>query len=102
MLAVLGHRAGTKFGKADYKTMSENAEARDNQADAAKDAAKDAFSPDEKPATAIISTQTSTTEPPFRVPPATAIAGVLIRDWADGKIGYGRDESLSPAQKNNL
>jgi NAD+ diphosphatase len=26
-------------------------------------------------------------DPPFRVPPLTAIAGVLIRDWAEGKIG---------------
>ncbi|KAF8886027.1 NUDIX hydrolase domain-like protein [Infundibulicybe gibba] len=30
-------------------------------------------------------------EPPFRVPPATAIAGVLIRDWAEGKIGFAPD-----------
>ncbi|KAK1234594.1 NADH pyrophosphatase [Marasmius sp. AFHP31] len=27
-------------------------------------------------------------EPAFRVPPATAIAGVLIRDWAEKKIGF--------------
>uniref|UniRef100_A0A0W0FJF1 Uncharacterized protein n=1 Tax=Moniliophthora roreri TaxID=221103 RepID=A0A0W0FJF1_MONRR len=27
-------------------------------------------------------------EPPFRVPPATAIAGMLIRDWAERKIGF--------------
>ena len=25
-------------------------------------------------------------EPPFKFPPVTAIAGVLIKDWADGKI----------------
>ncbi|KAG6886327.1 hypothetical protein C0993_006737 [Termitomyces sp. T159_Od127] len=27
-------------------------------------------------------------EPPFRLPPVTAIAGVLIRDWLEGKIGF--------------
>ncbi|KAL0579597.1 NADH pyrophosphatase, partial [Marasmius crinis-equi] len=27
-------------------------------------------------------------EPAFRIPPATAIAGVLIRDWAEKKIGF--------------
>jgi NAD+ diphosphatase len=27
-------------------------------------------------------------EPPFRIPPTTAIAGVLIRDWAMGKVKF--------------
>ncbi|KAF5357367.1 hypothetical protein D9758_005902 [Tetrapyrgos nigripes] len=27
-------------------------------------------------------------EPPFRIPPTTAIAGVLIRDWAVGKVKF--------------
>ncbi|KAJ3720091.1 NUDIX hydrolase domain-like protein [Lentinula raphanica] len=27
-------------------------------------------------------------EPPFRVPPTTAIAGVLIKDWAEGKVRF--------------
>lgn len=26
--------------------------------------------------------------PPFRLPPTTAIAGVLIRDWVEGRISY--------------
>jgi NAD+ diphosphatase len=26
-------------------------------------------------------------DPPFRVPPLTAVAGVLIKDWAEGRIG---------------
>lgn len=34
-------------------------------------------------------------EETFRLPPATAIAGVLIRDWAAGKIGFG-NEVVSP------
>lgn len=27
-------------------------------------------------------------DPPFRVPPTTAIAGVLIKDWAEGKVQF--------------
>jgi NAD+ diphosphatase len=27
-------------------------------------------------------------DPPFKLPPTTAIAGVLIKDWVDGKIGF--------------
>jgi NAD+ diphosphatase len=34
-------------------------------------------------------------EPPFRVPPMTAIAGVLIRHWAEGKM-------QATLQKGNL
>ncbi|KAL5528609.1 NPY1_1 [Sanghuangporus sanghuang] len=37
--------------------------------------------------------------PAFRLPPATAIAGVLIRDWANGKIGAGGWNAL---KKGNL
>ena len=36
--------------------------------------------------------------PPFRVPPSSAIAGVLIRDWVEGKIGSGGWRG----RKNNL
>lgn len=38
-------------------------------------------------------------EPPFRVPPTTAIAGVLIKDWAEGKVQFP-PFSLTP--KGNL
>ncbi|KAJ7582815.1 NUDIX hydrolase domain-like protein [Mycena floridula] len=34
-------------------------------------------------------------EPAFRVPPTTAIAGVLIRDWAEGRINF-----TTPVQSN--
>lgn len=34
-------------------------------------------------------------EPPFRIPPTTAIAGMLIRDWAERKIGF------PPIEKGN-
>ncbi|KII92689.1 hypothetical protein PLICRDRAFT_172748 [Plicaturopsis crispa FD-325 SS-3] len=77
VLKVLNHKSGTNFTRKDYKTMEEITEGRSNtvanasqrEEIAAKAAAED--------------------EPPFRVPPLTAIAGVLIRDWAEGKIGFG-------------
>jgi NAD+ diphosphatase len=34
-------------------------------------------------------------EPPFKMPPATAIAGVLIRDWAEGRIKFDRIQSAN-------
>ena len=37
-------------------------------------------------------------EPPFRIPPLTAIAGVLIRHWAEGKI----EGNASEFQKGHL
>lgn len=40
-------------------------------------------------------------EPAFRVPPVTAIAGVLIRDWAEGMISFPPEE-VGVVQKGNL
>ncbi|EKM81168.1 hypothetical protein AGABI1DRAFT_112859 [Agaricus bisporus var. burnettii JB137-S8] len=34
-------------------------------------------------------------EPPFKMPPATAIAGVLIRDWAEGRIKFDRIQTAN-------
>jgi NAD+ diphosphatase len=39
-------------------------------------------------------------DPPFRVPSSRAIAGMLIKDWADGKVNYGPEEPL--VQKGSL
>lgn len=38
-------------------------------------------------------------EPPYRLPPDSAIAGVLIRDWAEGKIGFFDQKA---PRRNNL
>jgi NAD+ diphosphatase len=40
-------------------------------------------------------------EPPFKLPAVSAIAGVLIRDWVDGKVGFPR-ESAKAMQRGNL
>lgn len=36
--------------------------------------------------------RTSSRESLFELPPKTAIAGVLIRDWAEGRIGFNETE----------
>lgn len=35
-------------------------------------------------------------ETPFKLPPATAIAGVLIRDWAEGRIKFENKQTVAP------
>lgn len=37
-------------------------------------------------------------EPPFRLPPLSAIAGVLIRDWVERKIGF--EPEVSKVKQN--
>jgi len=37
---------------------------------------------------------TGSEEPPFKIPRTTAIAGVLIKDWVDGKIDFLTKGSL--------
>ncbi|KAH7905966.1 NUDIX hydrolase domain-like protein [Hygrophoropsis aurantiaca] len=71
ILAVLAHPTGTNFSRRDYKQI---AEIQDG--------------PDKKESGATVQDQIASKddEPPFRMPPLTAIAGVLIQHWADGKI----------------
>src|SRR5262245_38968015 len=38
---------------------------------------------------------TQVDEAPFKLPPATAIAGVLIRDWAEGRIKFDRIQTAN-------
>jgi NAD+ diphosphatase len=41
-------------------------------------------------------------EPPFKLPNVSAIAGVLIRDWVDGKIGFPQASAKVMMQRGNL
>ncbi|KAG5645411.1 hypothetical protein DXG03_006235 [Asterophora parasitica] len=89
--AVLGHPIGGKFGSAEYKKMAESTEGRNNQAGPAE-TAPHPNSPNE----------VKVDEPPFRLPPVTAIAGVLIRDWVEGKIRFSDQVSKSVIHKGFL
>ncbi|TFK21991.1 NAD+ diphosphatase [Coprinopsis marcescibilis] len=98
--AVLNHRAGTKFGNSDYKRLNEIVEGKKDGDQASATAAATAFTPveDDKAKASAPQVGSEVDEPPFRVPPSSAIAGVLIRDWVDRKIGF----EPKPFQKMNL
>ncbi|KAJ2928611.1 hypothetical protein H1R20_g8472, partial [Candolleomyces eurysporus] len=98
--AVLNHRTGTKFGKSDYKKMAEIVEGKPVEDQTNASAAAQALTPPNSsaPRKAVVEPTSSPDDPPFRLPPVTAIAGMLIRDWIDGKVGFF-DE---PLKKGNL
>lgn len=68
--SVLDHSSGTRFSSAEYKKMSDSTEGSNNQQNT------------------TIMEEIKNDDPRFKLPPITAIAGVLIRDWAEGKIGF--------------
>ena len=84
---MLNHPEGTRFTRTDVKKMAEITEGKQD---------------DSQPSAASSPPEAARTEgdPPFRLPPTTAIAGVLIRDWADGKIGLYEPERRE--HKGNL
>jgi NAD+ diphosphatase len=75
--SVLDHPTGTTFGRAEYKKMAESTEGRVRR--------------DNKDSTVIEDIKIE--GPPFKLPPITAIAGILIRDWATRKIGFAGGDS---------
>ncbi|KAF8806599.1 hypothetical protein BYT27DRAFT_7191157 [Phlegmacium glaucopus] len=97
--SVLEHRSGTRFGKSDYKKMNEVTEGRSNLEQKARDSVAQALTPAESETTLVQLGYSD--EPPFRLPPTTAIAGVLIRDWVNGKIGFPQDVNVT-LQRGNL
>ncbi|KAJ7030008.1 NUDIX hydrolase domain-like protein [Mycena alexandri] len=79
VLEVLNHKLGTTFSAADHKRFAAAADGTTS---------KDVQKPEP-----IVD------EPPFRVPPTTAIAGVLIREWAYKTIQFSQARAH---QKGNL
>ena len=98
--AVLDHKAGTKFNRADYKRLNEITDGRSNTEEKAPLALAPAEATSQPPQPEPPAALSDSDEPPFRLPPVTAIAGVLIRDWVDGKIGFPPEENA--LQKGNL
>jgi len=103
ILAILNHPTGTTISRRDYKAMDDEITGADKD-QSQQGAAALAHSDPSITSSANANTvepQTKITdgeEPPFRVPPMTAIAGVLIRHWAEGKM-QGNCANL---QKGNL
>jgi len=98
ILAVLNHKSGTRFSEADYKKIAEITEGSSNAEKM----------PVLEPGTQTLTPADATTTPqprfverrpslddlPFRLPPTSAIAGVLIRDWAEKKISIPFEDTI--------
>ena len=80
--AVLAHRDGSIITRREYKKFDDHDEGNTGRL-------ANANAGEEKKVDDA---------PPFRVPPATAIAGMLIRDWVEGKIGV----AVEKAEKGHL
>ncbi|KAF7315084.1 hypothetical protein MIND_00022600 [Mycena indigotica] len=87
VLAVLNHVHGSRITKSDQQKMKEAIEGAPSSSEPAAGPVKEAPAVD---------------EPPFRVPPTTAIAGVLIRDWAFGNIKFPVRTYGQSVKKGNL
>lgn len=105
---MLEHPQGARLTRKDYRKFDEEdaktAASNDTPAPSTTGHAALAQADPSVQAIAKGTAETKAIEPelpPFRVPPPSAIAGVLIRDWADGKIGAGGWKGPKP-QKNNL
>jgi len=93
ILAIFEHENGTSFSRSDYKQMA-SIDERDNVkvvsgsvgdplgGDAAVQD-RDSQVPSRNAPDHVAD---GNDEPAFRIPPRTAIAGVLISDWAFGKV----------------
>ncbi|KAK7472433.1 NADH pyrophosphatase [Stygiomarasmius scandens] len=87
ILQILGHSEGTKL---DYKKITEMEKkellGKKNNKDMpsvwTENDDEKAKKEEEK------KKEAGEGEPPFRIPPTTAIAGVLIRDWATGRVQF--------------
>lgn len=77
--AILAHPDGARITRQEYKKFDD------------EETKKPVQSENAQKAESTISSQALATDkpPPFKVPPTTAIAGVLIRDWAEGRYGNG-------------
>lgn len=103
IIAVFNHPTGTGLTARDNKAINDRLNNRDNRANRAEMPDAWANTPGStlasKPTPAEVN-PSSGNEPPFKMPPETAIAGVLIRDWAFGKVSF--DKIDIPLQKGSL
>ncbi|KAH9932439.1 NUDIX hydrolase domain-like protein [Fomitopsis serialis] len=83
ILAVLSHAEGTNITRSDHRKLAASQEEKGPATSTANALAGDAVTEEEKKAKAA----EGPSEVPFRVPPSTAIAGVLIGEWAYGRAG---------------
>ena len=90
MLTVLAHPDGTNLRKRDYvklDAITSGSVPKQQQERAGIESASDmdASQAATKPQVEVEKEIKDVGEPPYRVPPRSAIAGVLISDWAYGR-----------------
>lgn len=83
VLAVLNHAEGTNITRNDHRKLAAAQEEKGSATSTANALAGDAVTEEEKKAKAV----EGPSELQFKVPPVTAIAGVLISEWAHGRAG---------------
>ncbi|KAI0948968.1 hypothetical protein AcW1_008696 [Taiwanofungus camphoratus] len=93
VLAVLSHAEGTNLSGRDHRQIAAAQQGGNNMSDkaaavsTANALAGDAVPSEEKEQSAKAAA--TPTEVPFRLPPLTAIAGVLVSEWAHRRAGPG-------------
>ena len=80
---MLSHAEGTTITRNDHRKLAAAQEEKGPATSTANPLAGDAVTEEEKKAKAA----EGPSELKFRVPPVTAIAGVLISEWAYGRAG---------------
>ena len=80
---MLNHAEGTTITRNDHRKLAAAQEEKGPATSTANPLAGDAVTEEEKKAKAA----EGPSELKFRVPPVTAIAGVLISEWAYGRAG---------------
>ncbi|PFH52176.1 hypothetical protein AMATHDRAFT_2420 [Amanita thiersii Skay4041] len=96
---ILSGKGGQLLSQADYKKLTDRHEG--DQGGILK-VTTQAVASAENPTLAELATAQAPDDP-IKLPPTTAIAGVLIKHWADGKIGFPNDTHKSTAlQQGNL
>ncbi|TDL26184.1 hypothetical protein BD410DRAFT_784246 [Rickenella mellea] len=80
VLAVLNHPQGSNISRREYKKFDDDEMVKNAEGQTALVQTKSTSS------NAKLTSNLGSDAPPFRVPPVTAIAGVLIKDWANGRV----------------
>lgn len=97
VLAILNHKSGTRFSKADYKKMAEITEGSSSaEIKPVSEPGTQTLTPADAttPQPRLVERRPSLDDLPFRLPPTSAIAGVLIRDWAEKKISVPFEDTI--------
>ncbi|KAM6502583.1 NAD+ diphosphatase [Amanita muscaria] len=83
VLDILGGKTGGLLLQTDYKKLADKLDEKSSTA------TSQTLAPAENPAPAEpITNNIEQAEDPIKLPPTTAIAGVLIKDWAEGNINF--------------